>query len=212
MRPDHQPDGQVKRSFIEEARRAQIVACAVEVIAEVGYGQASLARIAQRAGISKGVISYHFSGKEELIQEVAAYVVAKARGHMRPHIEAAPDPAGRLRAFIESNLDFIGTHPHELRALADILINARDGNGAPLSDPSGQSGAIQSLERILRQGQQAGQFRPFNTRVMAASVRAALDAVSGQLIADPDLDLPAYATDLIDLFERATRAESGTTS
>jgi AcrR family transcriptional regulator len=56
VRPENSPTGQ-QRSFIEEARRRQIIASAVEVISEVGFGNASLARIAEHAGISKGVIS-----------------------------------------------------------------------------------------------------------------------------------------------------------
>jgi TetR/AcrR family transcriptional regulator, fatty acid metabolism regulator protein len=35
-----------------------------------GYGQASLARIAERGGTSNGVITYHFAGQDELIGEV----------------------------------------------------------------------------------------------------------------------------------------------
>ncbi|MBV9802070.1 MAG: TetR family transcriptional regulator, partial [Solirubrobacterales bacterium] len=65
--PNVRPDS---RTFIEQARRAQIVGVAIDTIAELGYAQASLARIAERAGISKGVIAYHFAGKEDLIAEV----------------------------------------------------------------------------------------------------------------------------------------------
>ncbi|GAA1693005.1 TetR/AcrR family transcriptional regulator [Fodinicola feengrottensis] len=204
MRPDSKPVDQ--KTFIEEARRAQIVSCAVEVIAEVGYGQTSLARIAQRAGISKGVISYHFAGKDELIQQVAEYVVGNARAYMRPYIEAAPDAFGQIRGFIEGNLGFVGAHREQLLALGDILANARDANGSLMPDISGASGAIGTLDEFLRRGQKDGQFRAFSTRVMATSIRAALDAVSGQLIADPELDLRAYARDLVDLFHHATKA------
>ena len=52
------------RTFTETARRAQIIAAAIDTIAELGYGQASLARIAETAGTSKGVIIYHFGGKD----------------------------------------------------------------------------------------------------------------------------------------------------
>ena len=44
MRPENEPSGQ--RSFIEEARRRQIIAAAVEVLADHGFGGTSLARIA----------------------------------------------------------------------------------------------------------------------------------------------------------------------
>ncbi len=56
-------------SFIEKARRAQIMECAIETLAEVGYVKASLGQIAKRAKISKGVISYYFTNKEELLEQ-----------------------------------------------------------------------------------------------------------------------------------------------
>lgn len=43
------------RTLIETVRRAQIVNHTIEVLADVGFGKASLALIAQRAGISKVV-------------------------------------------------------------------------------------------------------------------------------------------------------------
>jgi AcrR family transcriptional regulator len=67
------PGLQKDRTFIETARRAQIMAAAIDTIAELGYGQASLARIAQRAGTSKGVICYHFVGNDDLAPHLASH-------------------------------------------------------------------------------------------------------------------------------------------
>ena len=55
-----------RRSFIEEQRRSQIVDIAIQTIATQGFSQASLAEIAKEAGISKGVISYHFADNHKL--------------------------------------------------------------------------------------------------------------------------------------------------
>ena len=41
-----------RQSFIEIARRKQIIECAIDAIAELGFAQASLAQIAKRAGVS----------------------------------------------------------------------------------------------------------------------------------------------------------------
>ena len=95
------------RTFIETARRAQIIAAAIDTIAELGYGQASLARIAATAGASKGVIIYHFGGKDELIRELVGELSAKGRAYLGPRLEAEPTGAGMLRSYIESNLAFI---------------------------------------------------------------------------------------------------------
>jgi AcrR family transcriptional regulator len=73
---------------VSNARRAQIVQAAIETLAEVGYANASLSRIAVRLGISKGVISYHFAGKDDLIAEIVSQVLQRARADMQPRIEA----------------------------------------------------------------------------------------------------------------------------
>ena len=79
MRSNVDPIGQKpERTFTETARRAQIMAAAIDAIAELGYGQASLARIAEAADTSKGVIIYHFGGKDELIKELLQELIARA--------------------------------------------------------------------------------------------------------------------------------------
>lgn len=56
---------------------------AIEIIAELEYAQASLGHIVKHAYMSKGVISYRFSSKEELLEQIVkeyyiACSVAKA--------------------------------------------------------------------------------------------------------------------------------------
>ncbi|WP_206059442.1 TetR family transcriptional regulator, partial [Nonomuraea zeae] len=76
------------RTFIEEARRAQIISCAIEVLADQGYPHTTLAKIAKQAKISTGVISYHFGGKKQLIQAVVEEVVKLGTDMMLPRILA----------------------------------------------------------------------------------------------------------------------------
>ena len=177
--------------------------CAIDTIAELGYGRASLARIAGRAGVSKGVISYHFAGKDDLIEQVAASVLEAARAEMIPTIEAEPTARGKLRAYIESNLGFMRTHERAVRALVEIASGSAP-EGVPTLDLIGREDAVTALQRILRLGQQSGEFEDFSTRVMAVSIRSAIDAVPAQLMADPDLNVEGYARELADLFDRAS--------
>src|ERR1700733_12717099 len=102
MRPGNEPDGQKARSFIEEARRAQIVTAAIEVIAEVGYAKASLAAIAVRAGISKGVISYHFSGKDELMVVIVETIYGQAAAHILARMQGMATAGDLVRAHVQA--------------------------------------------------------------------------------------------------------------
>jgi AcrR family transcriptional regulator len=75
------------------ARRAQIVGCAADVIAQAGYAQATMAEIARQAGVAKSVISYHFADKNELMQELIRTAVAtftETRPGQQPELPPGP--------------------------------------------------------------------------------------------------------------------------
>lgn len=208
MRPDPGLSGQRDLTFTEAARRAQIVTAAIDTIAELGYGQASLARIAERAGASKGVISYHFAGKDDLIREVVAQVLAKAEAYMIPRILAESSGAGTLRAYIESNLAFMREHRNHLVAFLEIFLNARGEAGSRLLDERSLDRTVTSLEQLLAHFQTVGDFRDdFDPLVMAVAIRGAIDQVPPRLARDPSLDVDRYARELAALFDRATRRE-----
>ena len=200
--------GQKNLTFIEAARRAQILSAAIDTIAELGYGQASLARIAKRAGTSKGVISYHFAGKDDLIREIVAEVLAKGEAYMLPRILAESSGAGMLRAYIESNLAFMREYRNHLVAFLEIFLNARGDDGSPLVDEKSLDYLVTSLEQLLAHFQAAGDFRAdFNPQVMALAIRGAIDMVPPRLARYPDLDVDGYARELAALFDLATRGE-----
>lgn len=207
MRPEINPNGQETPSFIEAARRGQIVDAAIEVIASIGYAQASLARIAEHAGISKGVISYHFADKGHLIRQVLEQILAAFASYMRPRVEAQRDSAaGMLRAYVESNVGFMREHRNHVLALVDILSHARGRKGECLVSPK-QDAGLAALQQILRRGQRTGEFRRFSTRVMAMTIRHAIDAIAPQMITNPGLDFEAYSRELTTIFDLATRAD-----
>jgi AcrR family transcriptional regulator len=208
MRSDATAEPGPGRTFSETARRAQIVAVAIDAIAELGYGQASLARIAERAGISKGVIIYHFGGKDELIKELVAELVAKGRAYISPRVDAEPAGAGKLRAYIESNLAVMAANRNHVLAIVEVALNARNVDGSRLYDFSIRDSGIAAVGQLLAHFQGTGEFRAgFDPRVMATAIHAAIDAVPLQLARDPELDVGHYGRELADLFCLAIRPE-----
>ena len=186
------------------------MAAAIDTIAEVGYGQASLARIAQRVGISKGVIVYHFDSKEDLVRAVVVEVLSKARDYMVPRIEAASGGREKLRAYIDSNIGFMAEHRNHMIAIVEIARGARDMAGKRTFDASSLEAGTAALAELLAGFQASGELRSdFDARVMAETIREAIDAVPRRMAARPDLDVDVYRRELTDLFDLATR--SGTT-
>ena len=192
-------------TFTETARRAQILACAIEAISESGYGRASLAEIARRAGVSKGVVSYYFTSKDELLAQVVIDVYRRAGAAIAARTDAETDPSAVLTAYVEANLAFLGRHPADLRAVTEIVMNLRAPDGAPRFAPSGADPVLAHLERLLRDGQETGVFRDFDAHALAILVRGAIDTASGRLVTDPDFDLGTYTRELVSVVGLATR-------
>jgi TetR/AcrR family fatty acid metabolism transcriptional regulator len=193
------------RTFIETARRAQIAAAAIDTIAEVGYAGASFARIAERLGISRGLIGYHFAGKDDLIKQVVHEAAEQAIAHIRERVLAESSGPGMLRAYIESNLEFMRDHRNNVIAMIEIARSA-DGRRIFQGDTAVVN-AVGALEALLSGFQTAGQLRPdFDPHAMAIAIRAAIEAASPLLALDPEFDIDSYSREIISVFNLATRA------
>ncbi|MGP0029784.1 MAG: TetR/AcrR family transcriptional regulator [Acidimicrobiales bacterium] len=195
---------QRQRSFIETARRTQIIEAAIDTIAEVGFARASLSRIGQRIGISKGLIGYHFAGKDDLIKEVVSEIVERGLAYMQPRIIAEMSTgSGFLRTYIESNLAFMRDHRNYMVALVEIRRGIiADGLEHINTDIDV---AEHVLEQHLARYQSQGKLRhDFDPRVMAVAIRAVIDAVPRRLTHNPGLDVDNYAIEIAYIFHLAT--------
>lgn len=189
------------RSVTTSARRSQIVAATIDVIAELGYGQASFARIAERGGLSSTrLISYHFAGKDDLINAVAEDVVASMGEYVAQRMGAETSAAGMLRAYIEGVVEFTVNHRARMKALMEIFL------GGDLHYDAGTEHAVVGhVEAILRRGQADGEFREFDPRAVGTAVQRAVEGLPFLLESVPDLDCAAYGRELVKLFELGTR-------
>lgn len=182
------------------------MAAAIDTLADLGYGKTSLSAIARRAGLSStGLITYHFANKAEVIEQVVDSVLADIARFLAERVASADDPAGRLRSHIEGNLAYIGAHRRQMKALLEVFLNwgVRDGSGAP-------EVLVAPLERLLADGQASGAFRAFDVRVVAAAIQRTIEGLPLLMERHPDLDLAAYAAELVELFDRGTRGEQAT--
>ncbi|CAM3189217.1 TetR/AcrR family transcriptional regulator [Tsukamurella hominis] len=195
-------------TFTEQARRAQITACAIEAIAELGYAQASVRKIADRAGVAMSVVLYHFGDKDSLIAAVVSECYRTLFEVMVPAVDAAQTAAGRLEAHIRAHLGYLETHPAHQVAITEIGNGFRGKGGVrlwdlPVDPDLDTDRARVELEVILGDGVDTGEFRPLNPTSIASAVRGAIGNAMFSRIVDPAFDLNGYADDLVDAFLRA---------
>jgi AcrR family transcriptional regulator len=169
-----------------------------------------LAEIAKHANISKSVISYYFATKDELIRQVVIDVYTTGRDFMVARMENQSNARDALRTYISANVAFVGAYRTQVLALIAIIASHRDEDGSMPFETPGDSAAVKDVEGLLRWGQESGDFRAFSTEAMAVTIRASLDALPWRLSAAPDLDLEAYAAELVELFDLATRRQDVT--
>src|SRR5580700_9808216 len=194
------------RPFIKIDRRAQIVQCTAEAIAEVGYADASMAEIARRAGVAKSVVSYHFSDREGLMREVLRTALATYATFMEPCMARAASASGKLRAYLTGTADYAAEHRSLHVAVIEIALNATSADGRPLVATMPLQAPEPSVEDILRQGQRDGELRDFDVAVVAGVLRSAIThAMSLRQRQDPGTDLGAYAEEVVRLFDLGIR-------
>ncbi|MEU7829444.1 MULTISPECIES: TetR/AcrR family transcriptional regulator [unclassified Nonomuraea] len=194
-------------SVTTSARRAQIVTATIETIADLGYHQASFARIAERAGLSSTrLISYHFDGKDDLMGQAIVTIYEGIATFMTERVSAQTSPGAALDTYIRSLIGFIRDHRREMRAATEIFLNFRPEKGTTAQEAAMDPASLGHIERLLFWGQETGEFRRFNTRVMAMAIQRAMDGLPFLLEGDPGADLDVYADELVELFRLATRA------
>ena len=197
-----------ERTITNDARRTQIVKAAIEVLAEDGYQGATFARITKHAGLrSPRMISYHFTDKADLIQQVAVEVIGAAAREIMARVEQEITAVGRLRGYLETNLRFLSEHPAEIAALRAVGPYLRTPQDTPYTAQTAREPSVLGLESMLADGQRTGEFRAFDLRSMAVLLRGAVDAAADQFHGDPPLDLDTYTREVITTFTRAVVAE-----
>lgn len=196
-------------TFTEHARRAQIVGCAIETIAEQGYAQASIRKIAERAGVAMSVVLYHFGNKDDLVAAVVSECYRTLLDVMVPAVDAEETATGKLAAHIRTHLRYMGTHHSHQVALMEIANGFRGRDGSRIADLSVSPEfmaalAAVELEVIFQSGIESGEFGPIDVQSMAMAVRGAVGIAVLQSTTAPDFDLTKYGNHLVDAFVRAS--------
>ena len=194
-------------SVTARARREQIVAAATAEIADVGLAGASFARIAHRAGVaSTRMISYHFTDRDDLVREVVSTVLADASAAIEPHLRPEASPAEQLDGLVVGNIRWSAGHRRDIAALLEIWHAHRGADGRLVFGFDAHELEFAMVGQILEAGQKAGQFRPFDVRTMAVTLRYVLNGMAELLIAEPDVDVEALIEHTVATVRRAVAA------
>lgn len=198
------------RTFTQSARRRQIVETAIEVIAEVGWAQTSIRKIADRVGVAMSAVLYHFGTRDNLVDAIIEEMYRAAVAVVAPAVDAQPTATGKLTAYIRATVTYFDTHRVHLAALHQLAstYQTRDGRSfAELGPGPELAGDLAALDvaPILRDGQRRGEFGQFPVDSVAMALSGASQALVYKFISDPDFDAHGYGEDLVEIFSQVVR-------
>lgn len=96
---------------MQEIRRQQLIEATLSTVNELGFSEASIQQIAQRAGVSTGIISHYFGGKNGLIEATMRYLLMLLGSSVAKFKQNVDDRAdNRLMAIVHGNFDISQTN------------------------------------------------------------------------------------------------------
>lgn len=100
-----------------EERRAQLIEATLSTIAECGFSRTTLTEVARRAGLSHGLVLFHFETKDKLFVEALDYLSEEYRNNWQSALAASgPTPEERLAALVEADFSPQVCQPSRLYA------------------------------------------------------------------------------------------------
>lgn len=90
-------------------RKAQIVEAATDLFAEMGYEGTSLRDVAERCGMTKAALYYHYTDKEALLRSVVEFRMTRMVDMIVDAFADVPEdqPIDRIRAFVRASANHI---------------------------------------------------------------------------------------------------------
>jgi TetR/AcrR family fatty acid metabolism transcriptional regulator len=169
-----------KGEVIKDFRTTEIVRAARRVIAESGFDDASMERIAQEAGVAKGTIYLYFRNKEELLAHVADHgfeeLMERARLATTRARGAAPKLVGLLRAALEhtgENREIVRT----LQERTQLGLRRESLLATKLED--NREELLRFVASIVERGAKSGELRGCDSRRAA---RFLIESMRGAII------------------------------
>lgn len=115
----------------KETRQA-ILNAAATIVGRVGYGRASVSRIAEEAGVSAGLIYRYFATQQDLFDHLLPELGEAMLRTIADAARGVTDLAEREKVSFEANLAFLEANPHMLRVMAEAAYFAPEAHKAYL--------------------------------------------------------------------------------
>ena len=94
------------RKASKEVRQLQLIEATIDSLAKRGYAETTMADVADGAGLSRGIVNFHFESKEKLLIATLQHMYDEYSAHWRAALQkAGDDPARQLQILVWADFD-----------------------------------------------------------------------------------------------------------
>jgi TetR/AcrR family transcriptional regulator, fatty acid metabolism regulator protein len=165
-------------------KEAHLVRSAYKVMGQKGMAGLSLQDVADEAGVSKAILPYYFSSKENLTLLTMRWVLARVAQRIREAIAEAEGAEAKVKAMIDAI--FVGPESNRRFYLVFFDFLGYAARNDKFADVGATFHEICNglYAEVIRLGQKEGIFNGTDAREAATVVRALVDGLFTQWIQD----------------------------
>ncbi|MEV7616626.1 TetR/AcrR family transcriptional regulator [Streptomyces sp. NPDC089799] len=169
--------------------RERILTAACEVIADIGFENISMRKVAEHAGVSKALLHYHFDTREKLFAEAMTHSFAQTGLDTEDGAGSVP-AAVVLARILRSMLPTDEELRQDWKLWQELWVRAQ-------RDPAARHLAVDLYEQLhawvtgaMDRGIASGEFRPCDVTALGTLVLALCDGLGIRvMLDDPRVDL-----------------------
>lgn len=148
-----------RQEVLRDFRRRQILEAAWDVFGECGYGEASVDRIAEAAGVARSTVYVYFDGKEAILEGCLAMGREELGLRIAGALEKGEGAEERVAAFLGVTMGYVGENRGFFRTVMAVFgLDAFFGTGGSAELASLREESRGVLVGILREGMERGEL------------------------------------------------------
>lgn len=175
-----------KPTFTEIARRKQILEISAKMFIEKGFDKTSLDEIAEKVGVSRGVIFYYFDGKREIGKQTVLAGLRQYSEYVLARVDKKRTSKTQLLEFIDACLDYQSVNRETYLLYIDLIGCFGDAQDKYKLNVSMNRRTRELLVNIIETGQSAGEIARVSSHDLADVVQGFVDGLMEMCALDPD--------------------------
>lgn len=172
----------------KEKRRQDILEAALDLFVSKGYMETKVSDMAEKVGMSTGLLFHYFSSKEQLYSELVRIGLESTR---KPSKEEYPCAIMYFEKFTEQLFKMMRVNPSVAKMFV-LMEQAQKGEGTPeeIHKLAMQVSTIEEFIPIVERGQKEGSIREGDARMLSMAFWCSIQGIAEQYALHPEIGLP----------------------